>query len=185
MQPGDRVDFRGQPVAVVVADSFETARDAAARLAIRYEEEAAVTDPAAAETETKADDAAEEAVNDAMAEAAHALDATYSTASHAAAAMEPHAAIADWQDGHLTLYSALQMLRFNALELADALGLERDRVRILAPYVGGGFGSKLGLGPEAVAAAVADGRPGRPLAAGRPRTRAGAGQFAAGVAACV
>ncbi|WP_172329202.1 xanthine dehydrogenase family protein molybdopterin-binding subunit [Mangrovicoccus sp. HB161399] len=163
VQPGDRVDFRGQPIAVVVAETFETARDAARRLRILYSEEDAVTDPAEAEFETKEDADAARAVAEALETAAHRIDATYTTASHAAAAMEPHASIAEWNGDQLTLRSALQMLRFNALELADAMGLERGQVRILSPYVGGGFGSKLGLGPEAVAASMAARDLGRPV----------------------
>jgi xanthine dehydrogenase YagR molybdenum-binding subunit len=69
--------------------------------------------------------------------------------------MEPHAAIASWDGDAVTLRGSYQMLRYNRNELADALGISPDRVRIRAPFVGGGFGSKLGIGPEAVAAAIA------------------------------
>lgn len=77
--------------------------------------------------------------------------------------MEPHAAVAEWQGDALTLRGALQMLRFNKKELADSLGIDPEQVRILSPYIGGGFGSKLGIGPEAVAAALAARALGRPV----------------------
>lgn len=48
-----------------------------------------------------------------------------------------------------------QMLKYNRNELADSLGVDPKNVRITAPYVGGGFGSKLGIAPEAVTAAIA------------------------------
>ena len=72
-----------------------------------------------------------------------------------ASAMEPHAALAEWEGETLTLRGAQQMLKTNRLELADAVGIDPENVRILSPYIGGGFGSKLGIGPEAVSAALA------------------------------
>ena len=69
--------------------------------------------------------------------------------------MEPHASIAEWDGDNLTLRGSYQMLKFNRNELADSLGIDPENVRILSPYVGGGFGSKLGIAPEAVAAAIA------------------------------
>jgi len=77
--------------------------------------------------------------------------------------MEPHASIAVWEGDRLTLHGSYQMLRFNRNEIADSLGIDPDNVRILSPYVGGGFGSKLGIAPEAVAAALAAKDLGRPV----------------------
>ncbi len=62
--------------------------------------------------------------------------------------MEPHAAIAEWDGDKLTVHASLQMLNYNITELADALELEEDNVRIVSRYVGGGFGSKLGVSEE-------------------------------------
>ncbi len=163
VQTGDAVHYHGQPIAVVVAETFEAARDAAQRLSIKYEtEEAAVCPQTTPDTETDEPTAAGdfEAV---WAEADVRVDRDYTTPSQAAAAMEPHAAIAEWHGDSVTLRSALQMVRFNKAELADTLGIDASKVRILAPYVGGGFGSKLGLGPEAAAAAIAAQKLGRPV----------------------
>lgn len=152
-----RVDYHGQPIGLVVADSFETARDAAARIAIAYEQQpGAPVDPAGVELElNEGRETVQGDLDAAMERAAQSVDLEYTTAGHAAAAMEPHAGIAEWKDGRLVLHGALQMIRFNKNELADAVGVEPDKVHILAPYVGGGFGSKLGISAEHVAAAIA------------------------------
>lgn len=98
-----------------------------------------------------------------MAGAAHSIDVTYTTPSQSSAAMEPHATIAKWDEGCLTVWSTMQMLASCRKQLADALDLELERVRILTPFLGGGFGSKLGITPEAVAAAIAARKIGRPV----------------------
>lgn len=79
--------------------------------------------------------------------------------------MEPHASIAVWEDGALTLYGAYQMPTSDAQQLAKALGVSQSKVRIIARYIGGGFGSKLGIAPESVAAAIAAKQLGRPVKA--------------------
>jgi xanthine dehydrogenase YagR molybdenum-binding subunit len=161
-QPAREVCYWGQPVALVVAESFEQARDAAKHLKIEWRGEDAPLDPEAGATEedesTRKGDLAH-----AMAEAAHSVDVTITTEGHASAAMEPHAALAQW-DGHkLTVHASLQMLKYNRAELADSLGLDEGQVRLLSPYVGGGFGSKLGVSQEIVAASIAAMKLGRPV----------------------
>lgn len=161
-QPAREVYYWGQPVALVVAETFEQARDAAMRLAIRSRSESAPLDPATAPAEesetTRQGDLAH-----AMAEAAHSVDVIISTEGHASAAMEPHAALAQWENDSLTVHASLQMLKFNRAELADSLKLKEEQVRLLSPYVGGGFGSKLGVSQEVVAAALAAMHLGRPV----------------------
>ncbi len=63
--------------------------------------------------------------------------------------MEPHASIAVWEDGALTLYGAYQMPTSDAQQLAKSLGVSPSKVRIISRYIGGGFGSKLGIAPKA------------------------------------
>jgi xanthine dehydrogenase YagR molybdenum-binding subunit len=99
----------------------------------------------------------------AMSRADHAVDLAITTEGHASAAMEPHAAIAQWEGDKLTVHASLQMLNYNIAELADTLGVEVERVRIVSRYVGGGFGSKLGISEEVVAAAIAAEKVGRPV----------------------
>lgn len=160
VQGPDRISYLGQPIALVVAESFEAARDGAARLAPECETGAALIEADDWET-LKVEEAGD--LEAAMRSAAHVVDATYTTPGHSSVPMEPHASIAEWQDDRLTLRGSYQMLKFNRNELADALGIAPEKVRILSPYVGGGFGSKLGIAPEAVAAAIAARELGRPV----------------------
>ena len=164
-QEPQRIGYWGQPVALVVAETFEQARDAAKHVAIEYEvEEDAPLDPATAAPEPQEDQAVDMGdMNAAMAAAPHSVDITIETVGHASAAMEPHAAIASWEGDRLTVHASLQMLNYNIAELADALGIEEADIRLLAPYVGGGFGSKLGISEEVVAAALAAKELGRPV----------------------
>ncbi|WP_443030058.1 xanthine dehydrogenase family protein molybdopterin-binding subunit [Sphingomonas sp. ZB1N12] len=167
------IAFFGQIVAIVLAESFEVARDAAARLPIEYQASEGQYDFAAHRDETRkpADDAtqahfAQGDVDKAMDDAPVTIDATYVTPSQNSAAMEPHASIAVWdEDGALALYGAYQMPTSDAQQLAKSLGVSEKKVRIIARYIGGGFGSKLGIAPESVAAAIAAKQLGRPVKA--------------------
>ncbi|KQN03156.1 xanthine dehydrogenase [Sphingomonas sp. Leaf230] len=167
------IAFFGQIVAIVLAESFEVARDAAARLPIEYQASEGQYDFAAHRDETRkpADDAtqahfAQGDVDKAMDAAPVTVDVTYVTPSQNSAAMEPHASIAVWEeDGSLALYGAYQMPTSDAQQLAKSLGVSEKKVRIIARYIGGGFGSKLGIAPESVAAAIAAKQLGRPVKA--------------------
>jgi len=166
VQGTDTAAYVGQPVALVVAETFEQARHGAQRLGLIIDvDDTAVTDPETADLETpKGKQHSQGNLAAAMANAAHSVDVTYRTPAHSSAAMEPHAAIAMWDGDMLTLRGSYQMLKYNRNELADSLGVSPEKVRILSPYVGGGFGSKLGIAPEAVAAAIAAQKLGRPVA---------------------
>lgn len=156
IQPDGEVFYIGQPVALVVAESFEQARHAAQRVKLEITPSDAVTDLDAAEVETP--DEKQNAIGDlagAMRTAAFTVDRTYHTAAHTSAPMEPHAAIAQWDGDRLTVRASCQMLKYNVNELADALGMDPANVHILTPFTGGGFGSKLGISHEAVAAGLA------------------------------
>lgn len=159
------VCYWGQPIALVVAETFEEARDAAKHLKVEYrEEEGAPVDPSAVEPEEQEDETVNQGdLAHAMAEAAHSVDVTYTTKGHASAAMEPHAAIAEWDGERLTVRASLQMLNYNISELADALEMEENKVRLISRFVGGGFGSKLGISEETVAASLAAMELGRPV----------------------
>ena len=160
-----KIDYWGQPIAVIVAESFEQARDAAKHLSVEYrEEEGAPLDPSDVEAEEQEDETVDQGdLAHAMASADHAADLEISTEGHASAAMEPHAAIAEWNGDKVTVYASLQMLNYNITELADSLGLDEEKVRLVSRYVGGGFGSKLGVSEEVVAAAIAAKAVGRPV----------------------
>ncbi|SMY10042.1 xanthine dehydrogenase family protein molybdopterin-binding subunit [Flavimaricola marinus] len=157
--------YHGQLIAVVVAETFEQARHAAQSLQVTLEDaEMVPVDPATAATEPRENQALDQGdLEAAMQQAACRVDVVYTTPSHSSSAMEPHASIASWDGEELTLRGSYQMLKYNRNELADSLGVHPDRVRIVSPYVGGGFGSKLGLAPEAVAASIAAKQLGRPV----------------------
>jgi xanthine dehydrogenase YagR molybdenum-binding subunit len=166
----EKVDYHGEIVAIVVAETFEAARDAAAQVRIDYEpregafvfeehrDEADRPPPDQIPPQTSQGD-----VEGAMASAAYTVDQTYTTPSQNSAAMEPHASLAEWKDGKLTLHGSYQMVASDQMQLAQALGVKNDQVRIISRYVGGGFGSKLGIAPESVAAAIAAKRLDRPV----------------------
>jgi xanthine dehydrogenase YagR molybdenum-binding subunit len=167
------IAFMGQIVAIVVAESYEVARDAALQLHIEYErgDGAFAFDAHRDEARTPPDGVTpthfeQGDIEHAIADAPVTIDVTYVTPSQNGAAMEPHASIAVWQeDGSLTLYGAYQMPTSDAMQLADALGLSPEKVRIVSRFIGGGFGSKLGIAPESVAAAIAAKQIGRPVKA--------------------
>lgn len=160
-----RVCYCGQPIALVVAETFEQARHAAKHIVVDYGEEVnAPLDPQSVKPEEQAGDTISQGDLDAaMRKAAHRVDVTFTTKGHASAAMEPHAAIASWDGEDLTVRASLQMLNYNITELADALGIAQQRIRLISRYVGGGFGSKLGISEEVVAAAIAAEQIGRPV----------------------
>jgi xanthine dehydrogenase YagR molybdenum-binding subunit len=169
--PNTEVIYAGQPLAIVVAESLEAAREAANLVKPVYHEE-----PALLQFDLRLDEAQRPPDSDtapaffeqgdfdgAMREAEIALDVVYTTPSQHAVAMEPHATIAQWEGDDLTIHSALQMLGTDIEQLAEALEIEKTQIRILAPYVGGGFGSKLFISPELVASAIAARKLGRPV----------------------
>ncbi|KQM63357.1 xanthine dehydrogenase [Sphingomonas sp. Leaf17] len=165
--------YQGTIIAIVLAESFEAARDAAQRLKVEYEEHEGVFDfDANSDSADKpADDmipahSEQGDIDAAIAAADASVDATFVTPSQSSAAMEPHASIATWDDdGALTVYGSYQMPTSNVSQLAKSLGVSEKKVRIIAAYVGGGFGSKLGISAEAVAAAIASKQLGRPVKA--------------------
>ncbi|WP_347138235.1 xanthine dehydrogenase family protein molybdopterin-binding subunit [Paracoccus sp. SSK6] len=161
--PG-QVKYMGQAIALVVAESFEAATHAAQNLAIRYAPQDVPVNPEAVTPELppKKQQASGD-LEEAMRDAAFSVDEVWHTPSHMSAAMEPHAAIAEWDGDHVTIRASLQMLSSCRKQMADALGIREGKLRLLAPYVGGGFGSKLGINAEAVAAAIAAKELNRPV----------------------
>jgi len=164
------IAYVGQPIALVVAESFEAARDGAEALVITYDEKQGTfgLDAHADEAEIPPDGStparsAQGDIDTAMAAGPVSIDVTYTTPSQSSAAMEPHATIARWDGDILILHTANQMLASCRKQMADALGMKEKNVRLIAPYVGGGFGSKLGIAPEAVAAALASKEIGQPI----------------------
>jgi xanthine dehydrogenase YagR molybdenum-binding subunit len=168
----DEVAFRGQYVGAVVAETFEIARHAANLVNISYDEEPhdAAFSPDRDDLYTPDQlnagfptDTDEGNVEEAFSAAAVKLDETYSTPMEHNNPMEPHTSVAVWEAGDLTLYESTQGAHTTRRAIARLFGLDRERVRVVALHVGGGFGSK-GL-PHAntvlavMAAHVVEGRP--------------------------
>jgi len=159
---GPEVQHYHQAVALVVAESLEQARAAAQRVRVDYVPAegnfslAAVKD-AAGKPERMIGGKPDTAVGDfasALAGADVQIDATYTTPDHSHAMMEPHASVAAWDGDALTLWTSNQMINWGALDLAKTLGIPREKVRIISPYVGGGFGGKLFVRADALLAAL-------------------------------
>ncbi|HEX3141438.1 MAG TPA: aldehyde oxidoreductase molybdenum-binding subunit PaoC [Rhizobacter sp.] len=159
---GPEIDHYHQAVALVVAETFEQATAAAQLLDIRYAASEGRFDLAAAlggatKPESITAGPADTAVGNfdaAFASAPLTLDARYTTPDEAHAMMEPHASLAVWNGDRLTLWTSNQMIDWAATDLAATLGIPRDRVRVISPFIGGGFGGKLFLRADAVLAAL-------------------------------
>lgn len=164
----DTIFHLGQPLAIVVAETQQIAWDAARLVAVEIEAAPGRFDPRAEPVIAKPEigflpPVEIGDVDAALAAAAVAIDATYTTPVHFPAALEPHATTAWWEGERLTLRSSNQVIGAARTTVSKALGIAADRVRVLAPYVGGGFGGKTGVGPEAILAAIAAERVGRPV----------------------
>ncbi|MEV0347699.1 xanthine dehydrogenase family protein molybdopterin-binding subunit [Nonomuraea sp. NPDC050680] len=167
------VAYRGQFVAVVVADTYENARAAAREVRVTYEEDPhdvrlrgdhpglyrpeKVNPFYPADTE-KGDLAA------GLAAAAVTVDVTYTTPAVHNNPMEPHATLAVWSgDGDLTVYDSTQGVSTARAMIAKTLGLPAERVRVVCRHIGGGFGSKGTIRPGTMLAVLAARAVGRPV----------------------
>ena len=174
-----KVRHVGDQVALIVAESLNQAKDAAELVDVDYEPLTAVIDPATAD---KAPAAVHDEVPDNVCyDWGHgdkaAVDAAFAKAAHVTRmdfinnrlipnAMEPRAANAVYtrHDDSYTLYVASQNPHVERLLMcAFVLGLPESKVRVIAPDVGGGFGSKIFLYPEETALVWASKRVGRPI----------------------
>ncbi|MET7515321.1 xanthine dehydrogenase family protein molybdopterin-binding subunit [Streptomyces sp. NPDC005480] len=143
----DRVPFVGWPVALVVAETTEQAREAAEALVVRYDEEPHDVAFSAGHAGTytpdgdgmlaeKGDLAAE------LAASVHVVDAEYTTPEEHHSSMEPHAAMARWDGGRLEVVDSNQGSMWVAQELAKLFSLDPASVRVRSEHIGGAFGSK-------------------------------------------
>lgn len=170
---GPQVNYRGQLIGAVVAESAETARQAAALVQVEY-------DASPHDVELRADhpklyapeqvnaghptDTAEGDAEAALRDAPVVVDQTYSTPHEHNNPMEPHACIALWDNETLTLWDSTQGVHVVRKEMATTFGLDPEKVRVIAKNVGGGFGSKGAPHSHNVLAVMAAQRvPGRPV----------------------
>jgi len=144
----DRIFFNGQPVALVVAETYEQARYAARLVKVSYDVERHVTDTEAGRERARVPSKGpapkprgnpDEALRSAPAK----VDAEYRIPIEHHNAMEPHAAVAVWQGDRLTIFDKTQEVYGVRKHLASSFGVPEDHVRVVSPYVGGAFGSSL------------------------------------------
>ncbi|WP_419927506.1 xanthine dehydrogenase family protein molybdopterin-binding subunit [Candidatus Poriferisocius sp.] len=169
----DRVRFVGEPVAMVVAESLAAAQDAADEIMVDYEPlpvsmdaEAAVANGAAVLYPERGSDAmfrAFDPVDGLHERADRIITARIVHNRMAVVPMETDAALADPTGEQLTLWVSTQGAHPTRGGIADSLGLDHDQVRVIAPWVGGGFGAKGGWRVEHVAVAAAARQLGRPV----------------------
>jgi len=164
---GPEIQHYHQAVALVVAETFEQARAAAALIKVDYARTQGSFDLASVKDAGVADKGNPDTnVGDfdkAFAAAPVKLDATYATPDHAHAMMEPHATIAAWKGDKLTVWTANQMVAWGRGDVAKTLGVPKDNVRLVSPYIGGGFGGKLFVRADAILAALGAKAAGRPV----------------------
>ncbi|WP_030609090.1 xanthine dehydrogenase family protein molybdopterin-binding subunit [Streptomyces sclerotialus] len=153
----DRVPHMGWPVALVVAETSEQAREAAEALVVRYDVEPHDVAFAAGRPGTYTPDGAAEQKGDLEAELAASavvVDEEYTTPEEHHTMLEPHAATARWEGGRLEVIDSNQGTTWVAAELANLFSLDPASVRVRSEHVGGGFGSK-GIRAHQVCAVMA------------------------------
>jgi xanthine dehydrogenase YagR molybdenum-binding subunit len=169
---GPEVQHYHQAVAIVVAETFEQARAAAQLVRVEYARARGSYDLDQARGSLPAQqplqpqptlDTAAGNFEAAFAGAPVTLDEHYTTPDHAHAMMEPHATIAAWKGDKLTLWTSIQLVSWGMRDISRTLDIPRENVRIVAPYVGGGFGGKGSVLADAVLAALAARQVGRPV----------------------
>jgi xanthine dehydrogenase YagR molybdenum-binding subunit len=160
----DEVAYRGQFIALVVAETLEAARQGAESVIVHYDEQQPDVSLSAEredlykpekvnpnfETDTRLGD-----VEQALTTADFVLDQTYHTPAHHNNPLEPHATIALWEQDMVTLYDSNQGSHFVRDKVAQLFDLDPEHVRVVSSYIGGGFGSKGSTRPQAILALMA------------------------------
>ena len=161
----DRVRYNHQPVALVLADTLEHAQDAARTVMISYAADPAHLDFGRARASAGAPgaDSLRGPFADRWKGAERRVDAVYTTPMEHHNPMEPHATLAHWDGERLTLYDSTQHVSGVRATVARRLGLAPEQVRVVSPFVGGGFGCKGSTWSHVVLAAMATRQIGCPV----------------------
>lgn len=176
----DIVRFNGMHIALVVAETFEQATEAASLLKVKYEDAEAILDINDPKAKPQLSDAMGAAWGDAataFADAEVKIDVAYTTSREYNVPLEPHACIASWEDGKITLWEPSRWVGGARSVVAEWLDIPIENVRMISSYVGGGFGSKIGAHPHVGLACAASRKLGRPIKVSltRPQTFTGLG----------
>ncbi len=175
----EEVLFQGDLVALILAERREQAEEARGLVEVTYEALPFVMDPTSAfddgatrvESTREHNRIADEPptvyargdVERALAEAEVRVDAQFETPTALHNSMEPHGGVARWDGRTLTLWSSTQDVFGARRQVANALGLQQNQVRVLKHFMGGGFGSKFGAHSSGILAAYAARRLGVPV----------------------
>ncbi|MES1924184.1 xanthine dehydrogenase family protein molybdopterin-binding subunit [Salinisphaera sp. T31B1] len=145
----DRVRYVHQPIAVVIAETFEAATEGAALLAPKYEKEPPRVGLDAGEAfvpESVGPGAPSETVvgdiEAGLTAAQRQIEATYETPAQYHNPMEPHAIVARWEGQRLVVDTPSQAMTIARGRLAGLFGIDADDILIRSPFLGGGFGCK-------------------------------------------
>jgi xanthine dehydrogenase YagR molybdenum-binding subunit len=165
---GPEIQHYHQAVALVVAETFEQARAAAQMVKVDYVAAEGKFDLASVrdqgvEPKDELPDVKHGDFAKAFAAAPVQFDQTYTTPDQSHAMMEPHATLAAWKGDQLTLWTSNQMIAWSVGDIATTLGLPKEKVRLISPYIGGGFGGKLFVRADAILAALGARMAGRPV----------------------
>jgi xanthine dehydrogenase YagR molybdenum-binding subunit len=156
-----KVEFFGQHIGVVVAETLEQARYAAGLVKVEYQKQEPKTNfekelPAAVVPTNRARaDAVRGEFETAFQNGEKKIDVTYETPIEHHQPLEPHSTIAVWEGGNLTVYNGSQIVGAVQGSLAGAFKLKPENVRVITPHIGGGFGSKGGAWGNVIIAAMA------------------------------
>jgi len=175
----NEVRYNGEPIAVVVADSPEVARAAAELLTVHYAADTPTLDFQSALASAYAPKELAHGKTDsgwgdaksALASAAVKIDRVYTTPMESHNPMEPHATLAVWNGDTLTVHDSTQGVSGTRKALAKKLGIAAEKVRVVSPYIGGGFGCKGSAWSHVVLAAMAARQSGRPVLLALERTQ--------------
>lgn len=171
----EQIHYAGQIIGLVVADTFERARDAAHLVKVEYIKDTPNLDPEKVSLKNAPSMFGEDLKfekgsfatgnsTDAMTGAAAKVTANYKTSTELHAPMEPHAIIAQWQNSNsLTIYEPSQWVGGSQRTYSELFGLAAEQVRIITPFLGGGFGSKAFPWPHSILCAAAARKLQRPL----------------------
>lgn len=165
----NKIYFNGQPIALVIADTFERATYAASLVKAQYQKEAHHTDLAAAEKEMKPLEGNQfkehtRGEKEAWKTAPVKLEATYTMPIEVHLPMELHSTIAVWEsEDKVTVYDKTQGVKDTQEAVMNAFKLPEKNVQVYAKYVGGGFGSALRTWPHVIATLMGAKKIGRPL----------------------
>ena len=164
---GPEVSYNGQHLGVVIADTFERARHAASLVRFQYAPQKPRVEMELFEDEgfilPDAPPVSRGDLAIGRAAANQTIEATYDIAPEHHNPIEPHATIATWNGDSLTVYDATQGVNMGREALAACFGIDIENVRVICPFVGGGFGCKGSMWMHTPIAALAAKIVGRPV----------------------